>query len=361
VNSNPSGAWVAPLRVLYCYVAVGMTFAIGACGFDASLRHGRLGTVPADSVVLPRTLKPAELQMLWTRGGTESDTSLLNPFRMAADESHVYVLDRTNARVTAFRGADGTVAWTTGRRGAGPGEFDQPQGIVVGASGDILVLDPANLRIAVLDRGGARVRETRLDDPLAYHACELGDGSLLVSRRGFASPIFQVRGDGSPVRDVELPWPALARANPLQVQGEFATSIGEAVCVFALSLGWGFARFDGPDPAYGARYVESHPLPEIELTSSGRDVPPSTRLVGPPRFGALGAAISGDTLSVAFGGHGADRARIIDQYDVASGAYLYSIRTPVGFDRVARHGDRFFFLGITDEGYPVLQSARLVR
>jgi sugar lactone lactonase YvrE len=58
-----------------------------------------------------------------------------------------------NSRILKFS-KDGTVTKVIGRKGAGPGEFDQPHALALDSKGRLLVGDRSNNRIQILDQDG---------------------------------------------------------------------------------------------------------------------------------------------------------------------------------------------------------------
>ncbi len=78
------------------------------------------------------------------------------PVALALDDAgQVYVTDNELNRVTIF-GADGEMVGSIGEPGTGPGQFDQPAGIVV-VDDDVWVVDQGNARIQRFTRAGAFV------------------------------------------------------------------------------------------------------------------------------------------------------------------------------------------------------------
>lgn len=69
----------------------------------------------------------------------------------------VYILDAQNQVVHAF-GPTGAHLRTIGRNGAGPGEFSQANGILVGADDRLWVYDHANQRITEFDTAGQLIK-----------------------------------------------------------------------------------------------------------------------------------------------------------------------------------------------------------
>jgi DNA-binding beta-propeller fold protein YncE len=68
--------------------------------------------------------------------------------------------DGANARILKFT-RDGTLVASWGRRGSGPGEFDQPHALAMDSRGRLFVGDRSNNRIQILDQTGRFLEEWR--------------------------------------------------------------------------------------------------------------------------------------------------------------------------------------------------------
>jgi hypothetical protein len=71
----------------------------------------------------------------------------------------IVVLDKLSASITRI-GGDGSVAWTTGGLGQGPGELAAPTAVTVQGDGTVVVTDAGNLRLSLWTPVGAFL-ETR--------------------------------------------------------------------------------------------------------------------------------------------------------------------------------------------------------
>lgn len=67
------------------------------------------------------------------------------------------------AREVRVFGADGALVRTFGRRGEGPGELQQPGGLLFGPSGDLWIPDIGNRRYSRWDTAGTLIEEHRMD------------------------------------------------------------------------------------------------------------------------------------------------------------------------------------------------------
>ncbi|HEU0016630.1 MAG TPA: 6-bladed beta-propeller [Longimicrobium sp.] len=73
----------------------------------------------------------------------------------------IYVADAQRQELLAF-GADGEPLGTLGRRGRGPGEFQQLRDVAVGRGDTVLALDPGQQRVSVFGPDGKRAFDLRL-------------------------------------------------------------------------------------------------------------------------------------------------------------------------------------------------------
>lgn len=273
------------------------------------------------------------------------------PSYLVADREHVYVLETGLHRVAALRLSDGGLAWRVGGEGGGPGEFRNPTEIALSPRGEVLVLDQGNGRIAVVDGAGAVKRHVRLPE-VGYPngLCALDDGGFLVATLGTEHPVIRVSAAGEVMERYELPWRDLATAGSLPLQG---TLRGDAAggCVYALSTGRGFARYDGA--GFSAHeYVEWFDVPgsRTEPDSGGR-----RESLDPGLTAAQGLAADGRTIAIGFGGRTDDAGRLVDLYDAGTGAYTQSLRAPRWFWRMERAGNLYLFITRVD-GYPAVTA-----
>jgi len=102
------------------------------------------------------------LMTLGTPGGGTGATGFFQPNDIVTDTNgDIYVAEGhggDNARIVVFD-KDGTYLREFGRKGAGPGEFDQPHGLAFDAAGRLFVADRSNNRIQIVDKQGAFIAE----------------------------------------------------------------------------------------------------------------------------------------------------------------------------------------------------------
>jgi len=117
---------------------------------------------------------------------------------VAVGHGSIYVLDRQERRLCAIDD-EGHVVWTTGRAGAGPGEFSSvTMAVVLTGAGELAVPDLGNARIAVFDTTGRFERShpfaTRGGSPIEWLA--LGD-RIVYALHPFPSPVLTASAPGS--------------------------------------------------------------------------------------------------------------------------------------------------------------------
>jgi hypothetical protein len=293
----------------------------------------------------------------WTAGGTSKDTALLLPLALAADDEHVYVLDKGANRVVALRAADGSVAWFAGREGSGPGELKRPQGITRSPAGEVIVSDAGNGRLAVFGTDGRYRRAIAVRTPAYFdNVCALDDGSVLLRSLAPVEPVFQLDRDGAPLSTPALPWDDLNdRYRSVARQGWFARDPATGDCIYALRLGRGFTRYSAGRFGRAHAYVERYDVPATQV-QRGPDGQFRGETVSDNVEAARGIGISGPHLLVAFWGTSHRQGRVLDYYDLQSGKYLHSEPLPY-FEAFTAVGDRAYIV-TTAHGYPAVRAFR---
>jgi hypothetical protein len=316
------------------------------CGEEISYEHN--GT---------RVMREPSWTPAWTAGGTSADTFLLQPLVVTADDEHVYVLDRGGSRVVALRAADGSVAWLAGRAGSGPGELKRPQGITRSPRGEVVVSDAGNGRLTVFGTDGRFHRTVALSAPPYFdNLCALADGSMIVRSIGPVDPMFRVDTAGKTLETPSLPWRDLnGPQGAIARQGWLANVPGTDDCVYALRLGRGFTRYSAGEFGPARPYLESFDVPATQVERG-----PQGEFRGESVSGSIEAArgigVSGTQLMVAFWGRSEQQGRVLDYYDLRSGAYMHSEPLPY-FEGFTAAGDRAYLLTSVG-GYPAVRALR---
>jgi len=289
---------------------------------------------------------------LWTRGGEADDTLLLMPWAMAAGSGRVYVLDAAAHRVVALDAADGSVAWVAGSKGSGPGEFQSPTPVATLPDGRVAVADPQNNRITILGEGGFVSRTISSRDAADVTSlCGLSDGSLLIATLADTQPVITMSRDGRVTGRYDLPWPDVAARPPITRAAKLV-STGGSGCVLLLTLGRGFATFEGGRFTRRREYVERLELPDAEVTQTFRS---RTQRLVERQIAAYDGAVDGGEIALLFEGRTADARHLIDVYERSAGTYLHSYRLPHPANGLASFDGRYYLLA-EREGYPVLTA-----
>lgn len=134
---------------------------------------------------------PIAFEREQTYGTVEgSGPALLGNVRALAVDSAgtVYVLDGENHRLVAFN-PDGTVRWSNGKQGAGPGEFRRPRDMILGDKGRLFVANNGGREIDVWTTNGTFVeRQTfEANDLSSLSPIGYADGFLILSESGFGN------------------------------------------------------------------------------------------------------------------------------------------------------------------------------
>ena len=112
---------------------------------------------------------------------------------LAVDASgRVYVLDMGNHRLVAFN-PNGTIRWSAGRQGEGPGEFFLPQSLVWDGGGHLYVANQFGARIDVWNTDGTFQRSQSIDGvDRPSNLSGFVDGYLVNSSTGFGNTAAHV-------------------------------------------------------------------------------------------------------------------------------------------------------------------------
>lgn len=185
----------------------------------------------------------AELEL--TLGGAEEGPTSFSDIR-ALDvdaDGTMYVLEAQEQALRVF-GPDGTFLRQVGRKGSGPGEYEQANGVALAPGGEVWVYSPATRRLEVFDTAGA-VRGSHHIPATSYGWLWTGGvdsaGRLYDShrvRQGEQYVPYIIRTTlASGARDT-LPWPDCPASSP----GFFAFPRG------SMTIPYGHAQLRVMDP-----------------------------------------------------------------------------------------------------------------
>jgi len=158
-------------RLVSCLYVLGSVFLVIGCSAekDRSEVQGSDHTQiehTATNVWTDHGTAPLQFKREQTFGTADEPgkSVLADAHGLAVDSNGtVYILDRGNHRLVAFN-PDGSVRWTAGRHGQGPGEFFLPEALVWNEDEHLYVSNQFGARIDVWDTTGAFQERHSLDD-----------------------------------------------------------------------------------------------------------------------------------------------------------------------------------------------------
>jgi 6-bladed beta-propeller len=123
------------------------------------------------------------LEEIYTAGGGDSpDASFISATGLdVLPEGTVYVVDSKDHRVKVFDAA-GKFVRAFGRQGQGPGEMNQPTGILISPDNEVLVEDVLNRRLAVFAPDGTFRRHISTAKGLGITGVQMDGQGLIVAR-----------------------------------------------------------------------------------------------------------------------------------------------------------------------------------
>jgi hypothetical protein len=326
------------------------TLAAGCADRRDEGTNGRRGTAP------DRTTPAEPDWRVGVRiGGTLDDSTLLMPLRPVVNGRGVYVADLGARRVVHFD-HEGRLVWTAGRRGKGPGEFEQPRDLRLDARGRVWVLDTEILRVTVLDPSGAVERMSALglwDTP--SEIMPLADGTAIVAVGSPLHPFARVDSGGHAISRHAFPWPPFATMHGLSSQFITAHDPATSEWVTAFRVGDGFFHFRDADwKGYAGTFAEAVEFPTPTVRTEGNMT--MTMFDSEPTTAAASVTLSPERIYVLFGGRGAAQFRVVDSFSRIDGGYLGSFLLPERAVHIAWHDGGFYTL--RNQPYPELTYIR---
>ncbi len=309
-------------------------------------------------VVPERTFLREAVDTLWKIGG-KADTTLLNPMWLDAGDDGVTVWDEGRKAIVRIS-RDGSVQWSFGREGDGPGEFRTVRGIAHLAGGGAAAVDVVTRRLTLVDPNGGLVGQAGFDAaPFKVSALPDGGVVVLIDR---TDPFVLFDESGTVAGSAGFPWKGYAELSTIARQGRVQGVRGG--WVFGFTAGNGWWRFREGGGAEGFPYAEHTDFPVIRTTvgrsneggvvSTVTTSAPATKYVS----SALGFGVRGDTLFVHYGGGTRYRWRLLDRFRVDDGTYLGSARLPLAPQKIAVGPDAMYALTLEARMYPTLTALR---
>jgi hypothetical protein len=320
-----SAGWVGRSLLFLLGVAVATTGCVDGWG-----RPGRSGDASSSRPV--RQLHEVPWDTVFHLSMAPDDTLFYGIDGVRADGERIWVLDRLARRVTVL---DWNGRWLrqVGREGAGPGEFLHPQRMELDDRGWVWVFDEGTGRLSTFDLDGVLRQELSLRHLGASLGAFVPEGSGpsilgVTHERGLQLVRIDEKGDVSSV--VPLPAPETSRVWGFAFQGHAHRGVGSSKWVFAFSSGDGWFLLDSLGVVGGRRlYPEAVTFPTmVEEVARQGEVTHTIRRLSEPRFAALSVAVTRDRVWMAFAGEGPQRGRLLEEYDLATGAYRRSLLLP---------------------------------
>ena len=332
---------------------------LSCAAFDEEVQSDPRELWSEEDVVAERTFLAAEMDSLWSIGGTAADTLLLNPYWLSAGADGVTLWDGGRNAVIRVS-AEGELLWTFGRQGGGPGEFRTVRGIAQLPDGGAAVVDNVNERLTIIDRDGRLAGETNLSGLAPESVASLHDGDLVVLTRS-DDPAFLVSDEtGVVVDSMGFPSRPYRDLSPMARQGRIVGA--GAGWVFGFTVGNGWWRMGGDRAAEGFPYAEHADFPGIETTVreavvDGRTVTTRSTRTSERVSTAMNFGARGDTVFFHYYGESNARGYLLDLFSLADGSYLGSVMLPAWARSLAIGPDALYTLAA--DPYPVLTAFRM--
>ena len=341
-------------------------FLLLLCGLNACESPQETSAYPVIDIFKAgsgeRIVHAVAYDTVWTFGGG-ADTLLVSPIELAATpDGGLYVMDPGSQQVHRFT-ANGRHAWSWGKKGEGPRELMNVRAMAASPAGGIVLVDSRNRRIVSVSADGVWEREVRLEklEGDVQHVIPLSSGNYLLTTTG-EEPFPVVSAEGTTIGALPSPWPeGFGQMHAIQLQGR-AVHWQEDRWVFGFTAGNGWFTFDGVGEGSlrgTYPYVEHAEFPGLGVQESrdGNTTIRSTGMLSRPSWSGYDLGVRGDTLLVLPGGSSPIRLRVLDKYDLQSGAYLGSQELPGPATRFAGHGDVLFIID-TFGLLPIVTSLR---
>lgn len=295
-----------------------------------------------------RVIRPQVWDTTLIAGASESDTSLIDPFVIAALHDTVVVFDYGRGALLAFDGV-GRRLWRFGRKGRGPGEFDQVRDVKATPVGNLSVLDAGRVTIIGPD-GSLRRIVTLVGAPHADQHLPMPHGVTLLATLDAPGTLASFDSTGRALDRRDVPWPEFAGLEPIERQGLLARDQNSDRSVYLLVVGDGWFAYQGDSLLpFTGHYVEHHDFPSLTITTR-KSAGTESRSVFIPReaYGAAGAVLQDSVVVVLFEGTTSETGRLLDYYLWSSGQYLGSMLLPFKTMSIASGRGRDLFVLFTE-------------
>lgn len=275
------------------------------------------------------------------------------PLAMTATPDHL-ILVAADRSVIAVDARSHEVRWRRDRSQLGL----TPRLVVARDSVSVAIFgEPAEPPLILRSTDGTELLRWPPAGQLPYQSgCFLRNASILATVDS-GSSLHVHDSVGVLLRRIQLPWPAVARSHPLLKQLLLAGNAQGALCVGALPLGNGIAAFSDTGVLWTTLYREHFQPPRVRVRRSrGTGGTVITESSLDSRARAARELAAGENLAyVAFEGATEFAGRMVDLYELASGAYVATLL----FDQVIRAiaaSQTRLYVAQYDSGYPVVSA-----
>ncbi|MCX6569008.1 MAG: 6-bladed beta-propeller [Candidatus Aminicenantes bacterium] len=317
------------------------------------------------------------LEEIYTVGGGDApDSSFVEISALdVLKDGTVYVLDTKDSRVKVFD-AKGKFLRAFGKAGQGPGEMNQPVGILITPENEVLVEDALNQRLAVFGLDGTFSRHISTAKALGLSGIQMDGRGLIVARSmglgeagKMSMDVKTYDKDFNPkvkLASFEFPVSLQAKINPFSAMN----------LLYALD-GQGRLYFGSP-PGYEIKVLslEGKPLKTIgreydpvPITKEDKDemlgLVPNVSGVNvrdmiqfPEHFPPFGNFVLADEGRLLVRTYEKGRAKKEYYWDVFDAEGRYIAKVPIVHEiRLWRDGKAYFFVE-DDDGYKTLKCCR---
>ncbi len=360
---------------------------LGSVAFIASVRAGQYRVKTESGVTIVTNGKKPDppkgaptkliLEEIYTVGGGDApDMSFVEISSLAVlKDGTAYVLDTKDSRVKVFD-AKGKFLRAFGKAGQGPGEMNQPVGILITPENEVLVEDALNQRLAVFGLDGTFSRHISTAKALGLSGIQMDGRGLIVARSmglGEAGKIsMDVKTydkDFNPkvkLASFEFPVSLQAKINPFSAMNLLYALDGQGRLYF------------GSQPGYEIKVLslEGKPLKtigreydQVPITKEDKDemlgLIPNVSGVNvrdmiqfPEHFPPFGNFVLADEGRLLVRTYEKGRAKKEYYWDVFDAEGRYIAKVPIVHEiRLWRDGKAYFFVE-DDDGYKTLKCCR---
>jgi DNA-binding beta-propeller fold protein YncE len=272
----------------------------------------RGGTYPLTLVPGAPPPRPQEArERVWNPAGFERIATVqvgLPTLLRPGPGGDVYVLDSGRSRVLRLS-PEGRILTTYGDPSLG-----NPTDVAIGADGEVWVCDLDHSRIAVFSAAGKLIRRIEIDPPVGRLTLSPGGGFVATSIAGGQGLFRRYFLNGEPTGAFGALFPEELQtsiaADGWIVPGSDGFFYPFRNAGLLISYGWdGRLRFF-------RQTIDPVPLPSVRMDAAGRQSVPDATLV------SISSSVVGGELYILTGG------KDLDVYDVETGSYRYSLRSP---------------------------------